>query len=48
MNNPFALASVAQLVSQTRDYFFHHVLSWNMVAQIVVIGCALLLAHKAS
>lgn len=46
MDNPFA--SVDQLVSQTRDYFFHHVLSWAMLAQIAFAACALLLAYKAA
>jgi small-conductance mechanosensitive channel len=48
MGNPFDLASMDQLVSQTRDYFSHHVLSWAMAAQVVVIGCALLLARQVS
>ena len=37
-----------QIVSQGREYFFHHVLSWAMVAQIAAGGCALLLAYKAT
>ena len=48
MGNPFDLAAVDQLVPQAREYFFQHVLSWAMAVQVVVIGCALLLAHQAS
>ncbi|MHB9074570.1 MAG: mechanosensitive ion channel family protein [Desulfobaccales bacterium] len=48
MNSPFALASLNQLVSQARDYFFLHILSWTMLAQVVIAGCALLLAYKAT
>jgi small-conductance mechanosensitive channel len=48
MGNPFDLASADKLVSQAREYFFHHVLSWAMLAQIAVAGCALLLAYKAT
>ena len=48
MGIPFDLAHVDKIWSQAHEYFFQHVLSWAMSAQIVVIGCALLLAHKAS
>jgi small-conductance mechanosensitive channel len=48
MGNPFDLASIEQLVSQAYGYFSHHVFTWAMAAQIVVIGCALLLAYKIS
>ena len=48
MNIPFDLGSVEQILLPVREYFFTRVLSWAMAAQIVVIGCALLLAHKAS
>jgi small-conductance mechanosensitive channel len=48
MGFPFDLASVDSMRSQAQEYFSQHVLSWSMAAQIVVIGCALLLAHKAS
>jgi small-conductance mechanosensitive channel len=48
MGIPFDHTSINQLVSQTRDYFFQHVLSWAMVAQIAVAACALLLAYKAT
>lgn len=48
MGFPFDLAHVDKLWSQAHEYFFQHVLSWSMAAQIVVIGCALLLAHKVS
>ena len=46
MGIPFDHPSLDQIVSQARDYFFHHVLSWAMVAQIAVASCALLLAYK--
>jgi small-conductance mechanosensitive channel len=48
MGSPFDLAQLDKIVSQAREYFFQHVLSWSMAAQIVVIGCALLLAYKIS
>ena len=48
MGNPFDLAHFDTIGSQAQAYFSQHVLSWAMAAQIVVIGCALLLAHKAS
>ena len=48
MGSPFDLAQLDKIGLQAREYFFQHVLSWAMAAQIVVIGCALLLAHKAS
>src|SRR5512143_739378 len=48
MGSPFDLAQLDKIGSQAREYFFQHVLSWAMAAQIVVIGCALLLARKAS
>jgi small-conductance mechanosensitive channel len=48
MGSPFDLAQFDQIGSKARDYFFQQVLSWAMATQIVVIGCALLLAHKAS
>jgi small-conductance mechanosensitive channel len=41
-------ASLDQIVSQARDYFFQVVLSWGMLAQIAVAAGALLLAHKAT
>ncbi len=46
MGNPLDLAAVDQLVSQAREYFFQHLLSWGMVAQVAVAGCALLLAYR--
>ena len=46
MNNRISLASVGHLVSQSREFLFQHVLSWAMVAQVVVTGSALLLAYK--
>ena len=48
MGSPFDLAQLDKIGSQAREYFFQHVLSWAMAAQIVVIGCALLLAYKIS
>jgi small-conductance mechanosensitive channel len=48
MASPFDLAQWDKIGSQAREYFFQHVLSWAMAAQIVVIGCALLLAYKIS
>jgi small-conductance mechanosensitive channel len=48
MANPFDLASIEQLKSLAYGYLSHHVFAWAMAAQIVVIGCALLLAHKIS
>ena len=48
MNNPFDVASWAKIMAQAQAYFFQHVSSWAMVAQIVVIGCALLIASKIS
>jgi small-conductance mechanosensitive channel len=46
MGIPLNHASMDQLVSQSRAYFFQHVLSWAMAAQIVVAVGALLLAYK--
>jgi small-conductance mechanosensitive channel len=46
MNISLDLASFQKIWSPAREYFFQHVLSWSMVAQIVVIGGALLLARK--
>ena len=48
MGSPFDLAHVDKIWSQAQAYFSQHVLSWSMAAQIVVIGGALLIAHKAS
>ena len=48
MNTSLDLAQFQKIWSQIDEYFFHHVLSWAMAAQIVVIGGALLLAHKIS
>jgi hypothetical protein len=45
---PFNLASVNQLVSQAREYFFLNVVSWAMAGQIVVVGLVLLLANRAT
>jgi small-conductance mechanosensitive channel len=48
MGNPSNLASIEQLGSQAYGYFFHHVFTLAMAGQIVVIGCALLLARQIS
>jgi small-conductance mechanosensitive channel len=48
MGNLFDRASIEQIVSPVYGYFSHHVFAWATAAQIVVIGCALLLAHKIS
>ena len=48
MSSPFDLAQIDKIGSQAREYFFQHVLSWAMAVQIIVIGCALLLARKVS
>jgi hypothetical protein len=48
MGNLFDRASIEQIVSPAYGYFSHHVFAWAMAAQIVFIGCALLLAHKIS
>jgi hypothetical protein len=48
MGSPFDLAQLEKIWSQAREYFFQHVLSWAMAAQIVVTGAALLLAYKIS
>ena len=48
MNISLDLASFQQIGSAAREYFFQHVLSWSMAAQIVVIGGALLLGRKIS
>jgi small-conductance mechanosensitive channel len=48
MNISLDLDQFQKIWSQAQAYFSQHVLSWSMAAQIVVIGCALLLAHKAS
>jgi small-conductance mechanosensitive channel len=46
MGSPFDLAHYERIGSQVREYFFQHVLSWAMAAQLAVIGGALLLAHR--
>jgi small-conductance mechanosensitive channel len=48
MGSPLNHASMDQLVSQSRAYFFQHVLSWTMAAQLAGVGVALLLANRAS
>jgi small-conductance mechanosensitive channel len=48
MGIPFDHASMDQIVSQSRAYFFQHVLSWALLAQIAVAAGALLLAYKAA
>jgi small-conductance mechanosensitive channel len=46
MNIFLDTALFQKIWSQAQAYFSQHVLSWSMAAQLVVIGCALLLAHK--
>ena len=48
MGSPFDLTQFDKIGSQAQAYFSQYVLSWAMAAQIVVIGCALLLAYKIS
>ncbi len=48
MNIPFNLGSVEQILLLVREYFFYHVLSWAMAAQLAVVGLALLLAYRAT
>ncbi len=48
MGFPFDLAAVDQIRSQAQAYFFHHVLSWAMLAQIAAAGFALLLAYQVT
>ena len=43
---PFDQTTLDHLVSQVRDYFFQHVLSWAMAVQVVVIAVAILLAFR--
>lgn len=46
MGIPLNLASIDQLVSEAREYFFLNVLSWAMAAQIVVVGLVLFLTNR--
>ena len=48
MGSLIDLAHFDKIGSYVQEYFFQHALSWSMAAQIVVIGCALLLARKVS
>lgn len=48
MSSPFDLAQLDKIGLQAREYFFQHVLSWALAAQVVISGCALLLAYQAS
>ena len=41
------LAPFQKIWSLAQKYFFQHVLSWSMAAQVVVVCCVLLVAHKA-
>lgn len=47
MGIAFNLVSVNHLVSQAREFFFLHVFSWAMAAQIAVVGLVLLFAKRA-
>ncbi len=46
MGSPFDLVDI--LKSKAQAYFYQHVLSWSILAQIAVIGGALLLTQKVS
>ncbi|MCL4501854.1 MAG: hypothetical protein M1438_08350, partial [Deltaproteobacteria bacterium] len=48
MGSPLDFASFDKIKSQAQDYFFQHVLSSAMAAQIVVVALACLLAYKAT
>jgi small-conductance mechanosensitive channel len=48
MGIPVDLSHFDKIGPQAREYFFQHVLSWTMAAQIVVIVCTLLLARQLS
>jgi hypothetical protein len=48
MASPLDLAQIDAIVFQAREYFFQHVLSWAMAAQLAAIGGALLLARQAT
>jgi small-conductance mechanosensitive channel len=46
MNFPFDLAHFDKIVSQFREYFFLQILSWAMLMQLAVVGCAFLVAYR--
>jgi small-conductance mechanosensitive channel len=46
MDIPLSHASMGQLVSQSRAYFFQYVFSWAMAVQIAVAAGTLLLAYR--
>ena len=46
MVNPPDVAFLDQLASRTREYFSHHFFTWATVAEIAVIGGALLIAWR--
>ncbi|AEB10191.1 hypothetical protein [Desulfobacca acetoxidans] len=46
MGSHFDLARLDKIVSQAREYFFQHMLSGSMAAQLAVAACALLAAYK--
>jgi small-conductance mechanosensitive channel len=48
MGSPFDLAQLDKIGAQVRHYYSQYILSWDMAAQIVVIGGVLLLAYKIS
>ena len=48
MATPFDPAFFDNLIPGAQEYFFQQVLSWAMVAQIVVIFCAILIARHAT
>ena len=48
MGIPFDHAALEHIVPQSRAYFFQHVLTWTMLAQLAVAACALLPAYKVA
>ena len=48
MNISLDLSTLNKIWSQAQEYFFQHILSWAMALQVVVIGCAILAAHKVT
>ena len=48
MNISLDLVAFQKIWSLAQAYFFQHVLSWSMAAQVAVIACAILLANRAT
>ena len=42
MQVPFEVAALEKIPSQVQAYFFSQVLSWTMLMQLAVVGCAFL------